>query len=759
MIGSRIGPYEITAKLGEGGMGEVYRARDTRLGRDVALKVMPAALAGDAERIERFRREARAAAALSHPNIVTLHSIEEAEGVTFLTMELVEGEGLDRLVPATGMPIERVVDIGVELAAALAAAHEKGIVHRDLKPANVMVDAGGHVKVLDFGLAKVEGPAPGDGMVRDTTLLGTQAGALLGTLPYMAPEQLRGDRVDARTDLFALGVLLFELATGERPFRGTNGAELSGAILRDPPPGLVARRPQAPADLERIVSRCLEKDPRDRYAAASVVHDELRLLRRGSGAQLAAGGTAAGRPDAAIAVLPFSDMSPGRDQEALCEGMAEEIMTALVGIAGLRVAARASAFRAKREGHDPEAIARLLRVGIVLDGSVRTAGKRLRVTAQLVDAASGFQLWSERYDRDAEDLFAVQDDIASAVVGAVRSRLGAASAAAPRRESFASLEAYQAYLRARHLRYSKNDPRGALQCYEQAVALDPACAPAWVGMAEVHWLFCFYSMVPVPEASARARAALATAVGLFGDTADASYVSGLAAFFERRWSESRRFLLRAIELDPHHTESRCWLGTLSVAQGRYDEGAAHFEWARAIDPLAAYPYGMSGLGALQARRPATAQRFAEQGLAFDPDHPLSLWILGMSLTGQGRVEEAIAPLEHAVTGLHRAAFVHGALGWALAVAGRRDAAGEILDLIVARPAGAPAVVSEAWIRAELGDMDGAWAALEKSEAEGQFMLLLANFPGFDRFWPDPRFRAVVARLGLPVEQPPREVAT
>ncbi len=748
--GARLGPYEITAKLGEGGMGEVWRATDTRLGRDVALKVLPAEVAADAERRERFQREARAVAALNQTNIVTLHTIDEAAGVTFLILELVEGDSLDRLVGPPRLPLERIVEIGLELSAALAAAHEKAIVHRDLKPANVMVDRQGRVKILDFGLAKFADRSAEPFDPRAETLLETGEGMLLGTLPYMSPEQLRGERLDGRSDLFSLGAVLYELASGERPFRGSSAAELSGAILRDPMPSLAERRPDAPADLERILRRCLEKEPRDRFPTAGALHDELRLLRRDSDSHSAVGPRAVPSAELAIAVLPFSDMSPGRDQEALCEGMAEEIMNALVGIAGLRVAARASAFRVKRDGLEPEAIARLLRVGMVLDGSVRTAGKRLRVTAQLVDAASGFQLWSERYDRESEDVFAVQDDIAAGVSAAVRSRLQPQSGPVHVREHFASLEAYQAYLRARHLRYTKNEHRSALRAYEEAAALDPECAPAWVGIAEVHWLTCFYSLVPMQPAIAAAKRALATANRLLGaETGDSSYVAGLAAYFERRWSESDRCLRRANELDPHRAEFRCWLGTLLSTFHRFDEAAPHFEWARAIDPLASYPYALSAVGELQARRPDAARALAEQALGFDPSHTLSGWVLGVALVALGRAEEAIPPLERAVAGGHRGGLVHGMLGWALAAAGRHDAAREVLDLIVARPPGAPAVVSEAWLRAELDDLDGAWAAMDRAEAEGQFLLTFANLPGFDRLRDDARFPALLQRLGLP----------
>src|SRR5262245_1807853 len=350
--GTSLGPYEILAPLGAGGMGEVYRARDPRLGRAIAIKVLPAAVSGDAERLARFEREARSVAALNHPHIVTIHSIEEANGVHFLTMELIEGSTLDRIVPSGGVALDRALELAIALADALAAAHERGVIHRDLKPANVMVTDAGRLKVLDFGLAKLAvSGAPEHsiaGGVRTIDTPASSAGAVVGTIPYMAPEQVRGEAVDARADVFSFGILLYELLSGQRPFGGQSWADISSAILRDPPPPLPSVRAGLPRDLERIVMRCLEKDRERRFQTAKDVRNEPELVR-----SQAAGGTRASAPVTSpatavadvmpsVAVLPFANRSASEEDEYFSDGLADELLNVLAKIRGLRVAARTS---------------------------------------------------------------------------------------------------------------------------------------------------------------------------------------------------------------------------------------------------------------------------------------------------------------------------------------------------------------------------------------------------------------------------------
>ena len=416
MLGSKLSHYQITAKIGAGGMGEVYCATDTKLGRDVALKVLPAEMARDPERLARFQREARSVAALNHPHIVTIFSVEEADGVHFLTMELVEGKSLDQCIPEGGLPLERIIAIGSALAEALAAAHDKGIVHRDLKPANVMLTDDGRVKVLDFGLAKEMGVDRSSDLTL-TSAAQTQVGAVMGTPPYMSPEQIAGRVVDHRTDIFSMGVMLHEMAAGQRPFSGASSAELASAILRDTPPLVSEMRVDLPADLARIIRRCLEKDPRHRIQTASdvgtefcdlarqesqtaVVLDSKRAaipstsqnaLRRDSGSARAEEGFW-------VAVLPFKYGSVNTELTALADGLSEDIVTGLSRFSYLRVISRSSTSRYAHEAIDVRAAAKEIGARYVMEGSIRQSGTRLRIAVQLVDAVSGAGLWAESYD-------------------------------------------------------------------------------------------------------------------------------------------------------------------------------------------------------------------------------------------------------------------------------------------------------------------------------------------------------------------------
>ncbi len=743
MIGQTVAHYRIIAAIGAGGMGQVYRATDTKLHRDVALKVLPREMAASPERLERFQREARAVAALNHPHIVTIHSVEEVEGVHFFTMELVEGEPLDRRIPPGGMPVPRVLETAVAIAGALAAAHEKGIVHRDLKPANVMVTNEGRVKVLDFGLAKLV--RPDFESVEDsrlTTELRTTEGAVMGTLPYMSPEQLLGQALDHRTDLFSLGVLLYEMAAGERPFHGTS-ADLAAAILRDTPRPLAERRNDLPQGLPRIIGRCLEKRAADRFASAGDVLRALQAVatepppasREVPGARLS------------LAVLPFSDMSAAKDQDYLCEGMAEEIMNALMRIDGIRVASRTSAFRAGRSGGDLAAIASALSVGHVLEGSVRSAGARLRVTAQLTDVASGYQLWSQRFDKEAIDVFAIQDEIAAGVVEAVKARLGQSSRTVHARSQAHDLDAYRSYLRGRHLR-GIEDFAGARRAFEEAVRLDPAHGPSWTGLAEITILSAHMGMIMPREACTAARNMLRTANELQGESAESLHVEAFASFLERRWGAMETAWRRSIELEPDYVLA---LGSFAVTlcgRQRLDEALPLFERARRADPLASFPYMLAGWGLLVCGRPLEALRHIDDALAFQKDDSSAIAASCMANVALGRFEDAVAAGERGVAVTHRAPYFLGVLGWALASAGRDADARELLEELRARPAASPTAVSEAWLLGALGEIDGAFEVLARAEEEYQGLLYYTGMPGCDPLRSDPRFTALLRRLEL-----------
>ena len=488
MIGKTLSHFKITAKLGAGGMGEVYKAEDTKLKREVALKVLPAELAGSQERLERFQREAETLAALDHPNIVTIHSVEQAEGVHFLTMQLVEGKPLSELIPENGLPIEQIFAIARPLTEALAAAHEKGVIHRDLKPGNIMVTDDGRVKVLDFGLAKTDQLTGEEAHTQMATAPLTEEGRITGTLAYMSPEQLGGKDLGASSDIFSLGVVLYEMTTGKRPFDGDTPVSTITAILNETPSAASSLRDSLPASLDSVISRCLEKDPQQRFRSA----EELGLALRGSGAgpvndissrplvRLAVGAIVALtviiavltlRPNGeeradqnpiavtetqslgpSIAVLPFTNASGDPDQEYLANGLTEELITQLSKYQDLMVVATASILGYKDQSVDIREVGEALGIRYILQGTVQKSGDKIRLTAQLSDSSNGRQVWGESYDRDltASDFFSLQDELTDEVLSAIAGSYGAlfqAELAQARRKPPSSLDAYDCVLR------------------------------------------------------------------------------------------------------------------------------------------------------------------------------------------------------------------------------------------------------------------------------------------------------------------------
>ena len=547
LIGRQLGSYRVLSLLGAGGMGEVYRARDAKLNRDVALKILPDAFALDADRLERFRWEARAVASLNHPHIVTIYSIEEHDDVPFITMELVEGRTLDQGITGGGLSLARFFDIAIALADALSAAHRKHIIHRDLKPANVMVTDDGNVKVLDFGLARTVEPDVvrlGDAV---TSLGLTAAGTIVGTMPYMSPEQIEAKPLDHRTDLFSLGIILYELATGERPFRGDSSAGLMSSILKDHPEPVGERRSGLPGGVCRLIGQCLEKHRRDRIQTANEVLVELKAQRRAWESGTGAAGRAA--PDiapppaeraASIAVLAFTDMSAAKDQDWFCDGIAEEILNALTPLKGLRVAARTSAFSFKGKGDDLRTIGEKLNVTTVLEGSVRRAGDRVRITVQLSDVANGFQLWSERYDRELKDIFDVQDEIAKAIAERLRVTLAGGKDDRLVEQATTNIEAYQLYLKGRALvdRRGASVPTG-LDLLRTAVELDPGYSLAWAGVADALTVLAYSGAARGSDSKPEAMAAAKRSIKLDPTSATGHTALACATLLYRTTARSR----------------------------------------------------------------------------------------------------------------------------------------------------------------------------------------------------------------------------
>jgi len=577
VLGASLSHYRVLRRLGAGGMGEVYLAFDTRLEREVALKVLPEALA-DSARLARFKREARAVAALKHPNIVTLYAIEEADGRPFLVMELVEGETLRRRIPATGFELAELLRLAVPLADAVASAHARGVTHRDLKPENVMVTWDGHLKILDFGLAKLRLPPAGgavDGSAETPALdEATREGMVLGTPGHMAPEQVRGQPADARTDVFAVGLLLFEAATGRHPFPAESAAARSLAILREPPLALSRLRPDLPRELERLLDRCLEKDPDRRLASAAELRHDLEAIQ-GRLRQ------APGRTPA-VAVLPFADMSPEHDQAYFCEGLAEELIDALTHVGGLQVISRTSAFRFQGKDLDIRDIGRQLNVDSVLEGSVRKAGDRVRITAQLIDVANGYHLWSERFDRRLDDVFAIQEEIAERSVEALRGVLREDDREVLRGAGIASPQAWDFYLQGRQLFWQQRYvPARAF--YYRAVELEPTFARAWSQIAILHaWADAWFGRRE--EERAAAERAAHRALELAPDLAEAHVGAGVAHAHAGRGEAAERHLTRARELEPGLWDAWYFSGRTAWHLGKLAEALAFFERAADVEP-------------------------------------------------------------------------------------------------------------------------------------------------------------------------------
>jgi serine/threonine protein kinase/tetratricopeptide (TPR) repeat protein len=662
---TRLGPYEIQACLGAGGMGEVYRARDSRLDRDVAVKVLPERLAHDATALARFQREVKAVAVLSHPNILAIYDVGTEQGHTYAVMELLEGQTLGKRLLGRVLDWHEAADIGAAIADGLEAAHAKGIVHRDVKPENVFLTSGGGLKILDFGLARlIDKAAPPPG-APELPSLETLPGVVLGTMAYMSPEQVRGQPADARSDLFALGCILYEMVTGRRPFFGETTADTMAAILYESPPALSQSGRERPAELDRLIHRLIEKDPARRFASAREVAGILRGLGRkalltAAAQQLetAAYGADTDSPLAppsvapSVAVLPFRNMSSDPENEYFSDGLAEELISALTKVEGLRVASRTSAFAFKGKNEDVRKIGEQLSVRTVLEGSVRKSGNRLRITAQLVNVADGYHLWSETYNRDLADIFDIQDEIAQSITKALRVIFTPKEKNGKEKAPTPDVRAYELYLRGRQFfhQFRRRGFEFALQMFRGAIGLDPAYARAHAGIADCHSLLFMYwdtSEANLNKADEASRKALE----LNPDLAEAHVARGLAVALRKQYVEAEREYETAIRLDPSLFEARYFYARALHAQGKSEEAAHVYQEACGLRPddYQAVTHLVSiyaGLGR-QADADAACRRgleIIEKHLALHPDDARALY-LGATLCC--RVGDAARGLEWA----------------------------------------------------------------------------------------------------------------
>ena len=779
LVGIELGHYRLVEKIGAGGMGEVYRARDQHLARDVAIKVLPPGTLDESAR-KHFRKEALILSQLNHPNIATIHDFDTQRGVDFLVMEYIPGITLNDKLAGRPLPEKEILCLGAQLAEGLSEAHGRGVVHRDLKPGNLRLTSDGRLKILDFGLAKLGLPvtasATGD------TLSETQA--MVGTLPYMAPEQLRGEEIDARTDIHGAGAVLYQMATARRPFAEVERAQLIGAILcRAPVRPRVLNHDLSPR-LEEVITKCMEKEPRNRYQSVKELAVDLRRLGRdkesvyleeetSTGPRLgpvwghkAMVATASGiliilllaaalwfatrktvpgtaRITPSIAVLPFADLSPGKDQEYFSDGLAEELLNSLIKIQGLRVAARTSSFQFKGKNEDLRVIGKRLNVAVVLEGSVRKQGQRVRISAQLVQVSDGFHLWSEAYDRDLTDIFAVQEEIARSVAGSLRLTLLGEKVPALRATS---IEAYNAYLQGKYFyaRPTKENLEKAIAYYEKATRLDASYAPAWAALSRAQSVHAG-AYGPVLEYSS-AREAAERAAALDPALADAHAAIGEVKLdYDWDWAGADAAYQRALVLEKGNAEIVERAASLAATLNRFEDALPLSRLAVELDPLQASAHQALAFNAWWVGRLDEADAAARKGLELDPQFPWLHTLLTRVYLAESRPREALAEAERdtaPVFHLQDLALAYHAL------AQKQESDRALAELITTYKATAAFQIAEVY--AFRGEVGAAFMWLDRAYVQRDAGLTFAKGdPLMARLEPDKRYAAFLKKMRLP----------
>jgi eukaryotic-like serine/threonine-protein kinase len=787
----RLGAYEILAPLGIGGMGEVYRARDSRLGREVAIKVVSERLAGREQTLDRFAREARAVAALSHPNIVALHDIGSDGGIAFAVMELLDGKPLDVCIANHAIDRDRALEIAASIADGLSSAHGKRVVHRDLKPSNVFLTRDGHVKILDFGLAKHDLLQSHAATVGESPAQETEPGAVLGTLGYMSPEQARGEPADARSDIFALGCILYEMLSGRSPFCGVTPAETLAAILRDQPAPLLGSVPSVSPRVEMLIMRCLEKDPDRRFQSARDLAFSLRELRTDASSGLAGQGPriwpsrmriAAGlavvlgaiggagwflnvsRPDASnvtthiqsIAVLPLVNFSTDAQQEYFADAMTEELTTRLAKLGPWRITSHTSVMGYRGTQKKVPEIARELGVDAIVEGSVLRDGSRVKVTAQLIDARTDRHIWADSFERELESIMTIQSDIARAIAGQINLTLtpeaSAALAAATRPVLPA---AYDAYVRGRHAwdKRGEMDLRDAIQFFQESIDADPTYAPAYAGLADSYNQLGYGSFVAPAESFPRARAAALKALELDSSLAEARAALGYARmYYDWDFPGAEREYKQAIKLNPNYAIAHQWYAYLLTAMERPPEMAEReIATAKQLDPLSV-PILIDDAYILHYNnRNEEALRSVRLALEMNSKYAPAYFWLGRINTSLGRYDEAetalrnIGPLRTWTPAMAVLGYLYGRLG---RVHEANDVLGEFE--VLAKNGRYASAYAIAVVYAGLDERERALATLEQAYQErSHWLVWLKRDPRWNDIRADPRFQRLVRRVGLP----------
>jgi eukaryotic-like serine/threonine-protein kinase len=769
------GRYQISEELGRGGMGVVYKAVDNKLKRTVALKFLPFEWTYDAQAKERFVREAQAAAALDHPNICTVHEIDEAEGRMFISMAFVEGESLKTKIERGLLKIDEALGLGTQVAEGLKEAHKKGVIHRDIKSANIMVTDSGQAKIMDFGLARVRGG----------TLL-TKEGMTMGTVAYMSPEQARGEEVDHRSDIWSLGVVLYEMLAGRLPFRGEHDQAVIYAILKEPPKPLTAGRPEIPASIENVVGKALEKDPAQRYQSVEELIDDLRSIAEGieperirarrREARLrqwkragSIGGAAvllillavialrllARHPKAieTLAVLPLENLSGDTQQEYFSDGIHEALITDLAQLGSLkRVIARSSVMRFKGTKTPLSEIARELRVDGLITGAVLRSGDRVRVTAQLIHPATGAQFWAHSYERDLRDVLSLQNEIVSAITREVRIRLTPQEETRLASTRQVNPEAYDACLKGRYSWYklSRQSLDDALAHFTRALEKDPEYAPAYAGIAFVWGGLKQQGFASYDEATPKQKAAALKALELDSTLAEVHYVlAGINTWTDWDWLGADREFRRAIELNPNYAEARVYYSHFLNYMGRPKEAAVQSERGLELDPLNTLFQGIYAMYLMQARRYDDAIAMLRKILATSPNDAIALSTLRSAYHMKHMYKEALEiwKASYEARGDREALE---ALERGSAESGYQGALRRVAETLAARSQKTyvtPWQVATLYTRAGMNKEAVDW--LEKAyQAHDQNMPYISVDPIFDDLRSDPRFQDILRRMKL-----------
>lgn len=754
MIGRKIRHYEVIEKLGEGGMGVVYKANDTHLDRFVALKILPPEKLSHPGRKGRFIREAKAASSLKHPNIITIHDIAQEDGLEFIVMEYVAGKTLCEIIPPKGLTVTKALKYAVQITDALIRAHGAGIIHRDLKPGNIMVDEDDRIRVLDFGVAKLLEPSGLDSETAATNSVLTEVGAIVGSTAYMSPEQAEGRKVDARSDIFSFGLILYEMLSGHHAFQKNSGLSTLVAILHEEPPPLNQLIDYPPRDVEKIVLRCLRKDPAERYQNAANLRLELDEV-------LAA--VAKDKPQTdhvpSVAVLPFENLSSEKENDYFSDGLAEEIINALAKVPGFRVVGRTSSFSFRGKQIGIHEIGEKLNVETLLEGSVRKSGRRLRITAQLVKAADGYQIWSERYDQTMEDIFDIQDEISQAIVTALRAKFvgdtGQEAQRAPAKRPAVGtedIEAHEAYLKGRYYWNQRtwDSLRKGIRCFEQAIEKDPLHKQAYVGLADCYNLFGYYNERLPADTYPKAKVAAQRALEIDSNFAEAHASLGYSTlFFDWNWEKSEKEFKQAIELNPAYPSAHQWYGWYFFATHRLDEAIEAMRHAHALDPLAPIINNHLGLALATAGQYNRAIEQLTQSIEMSPSFALHYLVLGTVLLKVGKSTEAIENLTKAVELSPRQQLL-GWIGHAYSVSGKREEAQRVINQLAELAKGrCVSPLSFALTYAGMGDADQTFDYLETAyEQRTSDLVRLKLYPWPEAIRSDARLTELARRIGL-----------